>query len=234
MPTWLSEYTSGRLLDPRELLRARLVYYPGSHYDGHPVELFGSTHAAHCFVLVDFKISEDEIRRQLNHPRLRFRGYQPMAIRTIEQVDLITGEWQPPEGSSPRNRIRRPRGLLTVLARDSNHGDEHGPSRIAVLVLMADGIAAFHNLFCQDDGIPPPFAVLLHDHGFGGNYDWFGGGGLMARTARNTGTRPPWLLVAANTRPWAGYERVENVDGHCGGVHKTERFLHRWVGEAAT
>ncbi len=70
--------------------------------------------------------------------------------------------------------------------------------------------------------------VLIHDHGFGGNYDEFGNDGLLHRIAERTGVFPEYLLVAEDaTRPWRGYVRVEGVQPDFGGVHHTPRALYR-------
>jgi hypothetical protein len=66
---------------------------------------------------------------------------------------------------------------------------------------------------------------VLQDHGFGGNYDSFGGGGLMERIAQRTHVQPHFLLVADNTRPWLGFEPVPGLESECGGMHRMPRSL---------
>jgi hypothetical protein len=58
---------------------------------------------------------------------------------------------------------------------------------------------------------------VLQNHGFGGNHDGFGGGGRLERLATDA-SRPPFLVVGANTRPWDGY--VMSGDCGRGGMHQ--------------
>jgi len=96
-----------------------------------------------------------------------------------------------------------------------------------VLFLFADGIAAYDALFCQDRGRRAPFLVLLHDHGFGGNYDRFGRNGLLERIADRAGVLPDYLFVAENTDAWRGYARCSDFPGNVGGATPTIRRLWR-------
>jgi hypothetical protein len=54
VPDWLTGYTPGEPFPRVDFLTSRTVYYPGSATDGHPLILFGKSHAAHCFVFVDY------------------------------------------------------------------------------------------------------------------------------------------------------------------------------------
>jgi hypothetical protein len=72
-----------------------------------------------------------------------------------------------------------------------------------------------------------PFALLLHDHGFGGNYDKFGRGGLMDSIAIHAQIKPTYLLVDYNTRPWRDYTKLEDVAGDHGGMHDMAQYLHK-------
>jgi hypothetical protein len=50
---------------------------------------------------------------------------------------------------------------------------------------------------------------------------------LLEKLARRCGVFPAWLIVAENTEPWEGYDRVSGVDGDRGGMHNDLRFLWR-------
>jgi len=105
--------------------------------------------------------------------------------------------------------------------------DNHGPSRLAILFLGADGHATYDALFCQP-GQQAPFAVLLQDHGFAGNYSNWGDDGIAARIARETGCLPEMLLVDDNTtKPWCGYTKVDGVEATIGGMWANRRYLYR-------
>jgi len=119
-----------------------------------------------------------------------------------------------------------PFGLLEVLERDRELDDGYGSLRLAILFVGADGIAAYDALFCQGRETPPPFAVVVQDHGMGGNYDRFGRGGLLERIALDCHAVPRWLLVAENTNPWESFVRLPDVEGDRGGMHNMLRFLY--------
>jgi hypothetical protein len=68
---------------------------------------------------------------------------------------------------------------------------------------------------------------VLQDHGWGGNWDKFGRGGLLEKVAGQCSAFPEWLLVADNTEAWDGYVRVPDVAGSPGGRNRDNRFLYR-------
>lgn len=233
-PAWLDQFRDGAPFSHREFFGSRVVYYPGSGTDGHPVKVFGSTHSAHSFVYADYGVTQPNLEAELGHPRHGFRGYHRLARLQLRERDLVPSGWTPHVHAGEVSPDRygfgavaaAPFGFLEVLERDHELDDNHGARRLAILFLGADGIAGYDALFCQGVGHPPPFAVLLQDHGFGGNYDRFGRGSLLERIASDCDVIPRWLLVAENTDPWNGFERVPDVDGDRGGMHGDLRFLH--------
>ncbi|MCC6899938.1 MAG: hypothetical protein IT377_13240 [Polyangiaceae bacterium] len=231
MPDWLSRHSRGAPFDRAAFLGSRIIYYPGHGLDGHPVKLFGASRAAHCFVYADYKIEWNDIQASLTlgRPSPHFRGYSLLDDIRLAESDLVPRGWRPTlsgTGTLPvRHDAVAPFGHLAILERAQVFDDSHGPSRLAFLFLGADGIATYDALFCQRDSVQAPYAVLLQDHAFGGNYDRFGAGGLMERIATTAAVFPRWLLVAEGTEPWAGYSAVPGVDPSVGGVHATPRSL---------
>lgn len=234
IPGWLDNFRSGDRFPREQFFASRVVYYPGSGNDGHPVKLFGSTHSAHCFVYADYGVPQDALESKLEDPGHGFRGYHTLARLQLGERDLVPAGWTPHvhAGEAPRDRHRFtayviPRfQFLEILERDDEFDDNHGARRLAIMFLGADGIDAYGALFCQGLGHTPPFAVLLEDHGYGCNYDRFGRGSLLERIAMKCDIVPRYLLAAKHTVPWNGYERVPGVDADCGGMHATPRFLH--------
>lgn len=234
VPSWLGQFRPGDAFPREAFFESRVVYYPGSGTDGHAVKVFGSSHSAHCFVYVDYDVTQESLEAALEHPRHAFQGYQCLARLQLHPSDRVPGGWKPhvsmdelpTVGYGFAGVMDKPFGFLEVLERDPGRDDRHGARRLAVLFLGADGIASYDALFCQDHGRSAPFAVLLQDHGFGGNYDRFGRGGLMERIARESGALPAWLLVGENTRAWQGYERVPGVNGDRGGRRHHVRSLY--------
>lgn len=234
LPRWLDRHSPSDGFSREEFFTSRVVYYPGSGTDGHPVKLFGSTHSAHCFVYADYVVTQRDVETQLAHPHHGFRGYHTLARVQLRERDLVPNGWTAHvhTGEVPPDALRfaavapSPFGFLEILERDQTLGEDHGARRLAILFLGADGIATYDALFCQGRGDSPPLAVLLQDHGSGCNYNSFGRGSLLERIAMRCHVLPPWLLVAENTHAWQGFERVPEVDGDAGGMHAMLRFLY--------
>jgi hypothetical protein len=233
-PAWLDKFEGGDPFPRQKFFGSRVAYYPGSGTDGHPVKLFGSTHSAHCFVYADYGVTRPSLEGELGHPQHRFLGYHTLSRLQLLETDLVPRGWTAHirAGEGPQDKYRlgavaaAPFGFLEVMERDQGIDDSHGARRLAILFLGADGIAAYDALFCQEHSDSPPFAVVIQDHGFDGNYDQFGRGGLLERIATRCNFVPLWLLVSDNSGPWHGFERVPDVEGDAGGMHETLRFLH--------
>lgn len=229
VPAWLNRFQPGDAFDRLGFFSSRVVYYPGSEADGQPVKLFGSTHAAHCFIYVDYGVSRDVLEAELGSATRSWRGYQSVARINLSQHDLLwTRNIEVAHVASHGDPIDRvdPFGFLEVLERDQGLDDRYGARSLAILFLGIDGIETYRGLFCQDSRTQPPFAVVVVDHGFGGNYDRFGGGGLLEAYAERYQVFPRWLLVGEQTDAWKGYARVPMVDGENGGRHGERRFLY--------
>lgn len=216
-PDWLMEVGSveaGRADQRRALLRRflseRVVFYPGSGSDGQPVALFNQTHSAHCYVYVDYLLERDDLLRKLITDG--FLGYRKQA-----RVDLDGSDFGPVRYHAPPQNYRfepvKPYGFVQVFEREAGLGESHGAARFAVLFLGADGHATYDALFCQENGVPAPWCMVLQDHGFGGNYSDFGAGGLTHQVARACGVYPDFMLRADNTRIWPGYEECLDAQG---------------------
>ncbi|CAG1000147.1 hypothetical protein BURK2_02945 [Burkholderiales bacterium] len=241
MPEWLARFAHGDAFPREAFFGSRVVYYPGSGTDGHPVKLFGSAHAAHCFVYVDYGRTQEELESALTHPEHGFLGYHRLARLQLRESDLVPRGWTPHVAlddaalASARNFAKvadAPFGFLEVLERNPDLGEEHGAKRLAILFLGADGIASYDALFCQNQKPRPPFSVVLVDHGFGGNYGRFGHDSLLERIAQRCEVLPELLLVTEYTQAWAGFERVPDVERDRGGMHNERRHLFARNGRA--
>lgn len=234
MPEWLLKFESGSSFPREEFLGSRIVFYPGSGTDGHAVKVFGSTHSAHCFVYADYAVGRHDLERVLDDQAKNFKGYQTFCRLKLNVEDLVPEGWTPHIKTQelPRmaHQISREKsnsyGFLEILERTEDFDQNHGPERLAVIFLGADGIAAYDALFCQTNSFIPPYSLILQDHGFGGNYDRFGKGGLLEKVAMRTNVYPEWILCADNTRPWSDYSPVPGVVGDPGGNHNNLRRLY--------
>ena len=247
VPGWLKRVTARTRYFPRKaFLRSNVVLYPGAGTDGHPVAVFGSTHVAHCFIFVDHSIKIEEIEAKLADTVHGFKGYQSLLSLPLDQENITDHDW-PAFGDAaisadvPALGKDEAMGLFEVLVRHPELDDSHGPERLAILFLRADAFAAYEALFIRgnddmaDTGeiVFPPLAVVIQDHGFGGNHGTFGRGGLLERMAVDEFFSPRWLLVADNSDAWSGYERVPDVEGSRGGVHQHMRHLFRQMEDPA-
>jgi len=229
-PQWLHDFRPQDKFDRTNFFKSRVVYYPGSGTDGHAVKLFGSSHSAHCFMYVDYLMSQSQIEEELAHtsPKYdrRFNGYHSLARCPVSMQELVPEGW-----TQHINAINTlctpvyPYAFLEVLERNENLDASHGAKRLAILFLGADGIASYDALFCQKSGTAAPFVVLVTDNGFGGNYDSFGGGGLLEELASTFKIYPEFLMVADNSIPWKGYSKLTSLDGEEGGMHSHTRYL---------
>ena len=245
VPECLATWAPGEAPSLDELLACRAVYYPGALSDGHPFRLFGASHAAHVFVYVDYGLSRQQFADHLAPTsRTRLKGYQMTELFDLSEAELAPAGWRqrlhldPADSAKVAHASRDwipswmesmnvvPYATLAILDREPDFGDSHGPARLALLQIGGDGFLAFDALFCRP-GRREPFAIVLQDHGFGGNYGKFGRGGLLERIAQRAGRFPEWMLLGASTQPWSGYERVPECQPSIGGMHRVERVLMR-------
>lgn len=233
LPLWLEEFRPGDRFDRAAFFSSRVVYYPGALRDVHALRLFSSTRSAHSFIYVDYSVKgifiESALRRLVNE----LNSYDIVSRIELSKEDLNPGGWQPhssrPYSQSYLRSSFGPYGFIAIVEREPSHSARSGVKRFAFMYLSTDGIATYDALFCQGDGTPPPFAVLLQDHGFGGNYNLFGHGGLMEEVALSQDALPQFLLVGDNTLAWDGYARIEGLIPEPGGMHKHERSLYEKV-----
>jgi len=228
LPRWLHDWNPAAKVSMVDFFSSRVVFYPGSGTDGQPVQFFGTRHAAHCFVYADYGITREHVQQELSEDGHPFVGYRRAGRMDVRESDLTPNGWTPhinPE-AAPRGPAApmRPYAFVEILERQPGFDDDHGPRRLAILFLCADGVAAYDSLFCQAKA-SAPYAVVLQDHGFGGNWTDFGLGGHLERLATSTGQLPQFLLVASNTDAWIGYSAIDGATLGGGGMHGFERQL---------
>jgi len=233
MPQWLNDWGANTPFSASDFFGSRTVFYPGSGRDGQPVEFFGTRHAAHCFVFVDYGLSQQELTEMLSPRGQPFRGYASAGRIRLQQSDLAPRGWNP---VLEPHEIRRPMplaneppyGFVEILDRKQGFHDSHGPRRLAILLLFADGAASYAALFCQPEN-SAPFAVVLQDHSFGGNWTDFGQGGALEKIANRAQRLPEYLLVGEHTNPWSRYDAVRGETLTGGGMYRFSRQLFRRV-----
>lgn len=210
IPDWLhAVHTLADAALLEGFLASPLVFYPGSGFDGQAVKDFGSAHAAHCFIYADYLIEESKMRAELSNATSPFKGY-----RSLKRVSFDPAVVSPVNEFLPRFDGRSvmpvtPYCFLEILERNSDLTDEHGAERMAILFAGMDAYACFHVIF---NGTQRQLlALVLQDHGVGGNYSRFGRGGLLEDIAQKCGTFPELMLVGQNTNPWTDYAPVKEA-----------------------
>lgn len=230
LPMWLRDWNPKQPVSATDFLSSRIVFYPGSGTDGQPVKFFGSRHVAHCFVFADYGITRGHVLADLGEAGHPFAGYRRVGRTELGQQDLTPNGWtphfQPENAPSGPFASDGPYAFIEVLERSAGFDEGHGPKRLAILFLCADGVATYDALFCQANA-QTPFAVVLQDHGWGGNWTSFGRDGALEQLATKTGRFPELLLVAENTDAWVGYSAVDGSVARGGGVHRFNRQLWR-------
>ncbi len=233
-PSWLVNFNEKDGFDHQAFFSSRVVYYPGYGSDGQVVKLFGSSHSAHCFVYADSLKHKEQVLADLDNPEKNyhgsFRGYHRLARVDLTPDQIAPVGWTQhakPRASDFAKPQIQPFGFLEVLERNAELTDEYGAQRLAILFLGADGHATYDALFCQRNNRPAPYAVLLQDHGIGGNYSDFGANGVMEQIAQATRVLPKWLIVGPHTQAWRSYAQVDGVEPDLGGMHGNKRSLYR-------
>ena len=232
LPQWLTNQSPPRF-NRETFFASRTVYYPGSGDDGQPVKLCAQSHAAHSFIYVDQAVDWDTLCNRLNDPEKGFRGYEIADHEPVSEHELRPGGWTPhvtADGARNASRFRdsfvQPFGRFVALDRQGDD-EGHGPRRLAILFIGGDGIASYDALYCQKDGTPPPFLTVVQDHGFGGNWDTFGRGGLLERIARRRSVLPRFILLADNSEPWQGYLDTQATAALGGSAAQPRRLFRR-------
>ncbi len=232
VPDWLMQVNQDSTFSRTDFFNSRVVFYPGSGNDGQPVSIFGGTRSAHCFVYADYGMAKSTLERNLHETS--FKGYHNVARLNVAQDEIVPHGWTQHLNSDRQGRaiyqfareIGNPFAFLEVLERNEDLDDQHGAKRLCILFIMADGVAAFDAMFCQVHSAPL-FALVLQDHGFGGNYTCFGAGGLMDEIASRANSQPEYLLCADNTNPWNGYLKIPNSVSEYAAPSGNSRSLYR-------
>ena len=233
-PAWLMEQSNTFLSVDciKHFFFSRTVFYPGSGFDGQPIQFFNSERLAHCYIYVDYGLDQQKILKTISDRGSGFRGYKSFARIPLTQNDLTPRGWTPHitpnqvRGKSFVSGFTTPFAFLEIMERESSYDDSHGAKRFAVLFLGADGIASYDAIFCQGANLAP-WAIVLQDHGFGGNWDTFGGDSTLECLAVNQNVFPEYLLCAENTKPWANFTEIRAIEPMPGGEHGHLRRLHK-------
>lgn len=229
LPLWLENWSKSSSFDVDAFLSSDLVFYPGGGRDGQPIRLFNEGCNVSCFLYADSGYNLKRVDKELSKRPLK--GYILIETREVlfEEVFKRSSGQNVVFRSRPRERIYDAKdkiGCLYIFQHDGSDVSEKCSPFLAMLYLNIDAFHAFENLFSEEKS---PFAILLADHGFGGNRGKFGWGGKLEKISRTKEIIPKWLLVDENTREWRMYRKVLHVKGDIGGMHKKVRRLFAYL-----
>jgi len=231
LPNWLDRWDRDSQFLIDDFLSSDVVFYPGGNTDGQPIRLFNQSCGASCFLYADYLDSIlNDVNIELNTRPLL--GYNLIDTRNLALKSIFhnfDGEirkgWF---GESVKSNESDKVGELYIFQKEAKSDVGNGADKIALLYLQLDAFSVFENLFGQQTS-PSPFAILLADHGFGGNYDCFGEGGLLEKMALERRIFPNWLLMDRSTNPWKGYQKISKLKPDIGGMHRNCRYLYKRI-----
>ena len=217
MPAWLKNHKKGGKVDFSQLLASRIVYYPGSWFDGSPIRTFNTAHAAHIYVYADYGNSKEKVDNALSNEA--FKGYHLYDEQEVSREDMlpsplcyhITEEERQFAVSGYDMSISPDEAFafLKIYERNENYGDEHGAWRFALLYIAADANATYDALF-GNTNITPYACVVCANMGSG--YTCFVRDSLLEKIAQRTNCLPQYLLCMQDYG-WEGYAMLRTVSG---------------------
>jgi len=205
VPNWISQLP----LDTPESLKAsnfpiveilkNSLYYPACWLDGRPVQYLAGF--VHSFIYVDYGIEQSTVQNAMKNKG--FLGYTLVGQKHLTSEDFIVKDWSaffPSENHEqyrsfnnlPGGLVRSPFSDWYIFDRNSNCGEEHGPSRFSLVYICGDGVATYQTLYSNRNAAPDILSIIQPGHNYGGNYtDFTDPQGLFARTVLEN-KRCPW------------------------------------------
>ena len=235
IPAWLKNYTRGEKITFKDIMSSRVAYYPGSGHDGMLMRVGNMSHSVHSFLYVDYGLSKSGLEEHIAQEN-SIRGYHPIEKIEWKESDLMpNGQYQYPvdimnqlrhrDPNAFVNKNERPYCFSVIMERDDDRDDSWGAERFVVTFLFADGIATYYQLFVKEYS-KAPWLFLLQDHGFGGNYDCYGAGGILDQIIHESRCYPTFVIFGdgGGTGIWKGYEQVADVSPLYRGMHRRDLF----------
>lgn len=188
---------------PVEDLLTDSLFYPACGTDFDPIGCLCQNVSR--FVYADYGTPVSRVRRALANgpgvPGYHLERWCPLPIQ-----ELAPAGWLRPPLEARRRvaclpgrlpGFRRPSAAWFVLRRDAGSVPSHGPERLSLLYLCAEGVQAYSRLYA-DHGISPlVLAVIRPGTGFGLNWTNFldPRAALGAAVYRNPERLPRYMLV---------------------------------------
>ena len=231
-PAWIAKYIRGEQISFKDIMSSRVGYYPGSGYDGSLIKEGNKSHSVHSFLYVDYGIRRKELEDHIAQEN-SFRGYHSIGKIEWKESDMLpNGIYQLDFNQKPLyadptafvvpNEV--PYCFTLIMERDEDQHDSRGAEHFAITFLFADGIATYYQLFVKEYSMAP-WLFLLQDHGWGGNYDRFGKGGILDTIICRSKITPKFVICGNNTNIWEGYRKISDVVPTYGDSRYLERSL---------
>lgn len=214
--SWLRDLTPESIQRdpfPLRLILQDSLYYPSCGTDGAPVRHLAGNILS--FVYVDYGVGREELLAALS--RQGFSGYKQVASRWVREIELAPNGWAPsfpaimkddPQRYS--DHIKQPFCLWSVFERSDHVPVAHGPLRLSLLYLCADGVAAYQALYVANAMVPRAVAVIQPGHAFGHNWtDFTDPQAIFARTVLDNPAGSPQYLL------YGGYGRRSDYGKPC-------------------
>ena len=231
-PAWIGSYLRGEQITFKDIMSSRVGYYPGSGDDGTLMKVGNKSHSVHSFLYVDYMLSRKDLEERIANSIL---GYHQAGQIEWKEKDLMPNGQYYLDLSTPQPNLdpqmfvdheEQPYCFSVFMERNEDKDDTWGAEHFVTTFLLADGIATYFQLFVKEY-TKAPWLFLLQDHGFGGNYDRFGKGGVLDAIISKSGVCPEFVICGDNTRIWKNYEKVEGVLPIYGGMHENRRYLYK-------
>ena len=168
-PRWMTDLSSTTMKNNpfsiHELLRDSL-YYPGSGFDGDPIEHLAGNILSFIYVDYGHSRADAEFMKFLKNPGVPDYDLigQP---RSVTEQELTPHGWTPdpptPTDGDPSlhaDWIKEPFCEWVVFQRSADVPPGHGPYRFSLLYLCADGVAAFQALYVANNIAPKSVAII--------------------------------------------------------------------------
>lgn len=216
----------------REMMKGRVVFYPGAGTDGQPLRLFSGAQACHCFIYADYALKRNEITRLLGEkPPTFLPGYKTLFVIEGGEKEFFTNGWEDlRETYTDIDEFYPPElqwGVWAVLEREPGLDAAHGPKRVLFCYLCCDAVSAFNSLWPRGKRRTFPYGLVIEDSGFGSNWAVFGSEkSQLFKIAGRNHALPNYLLVGTgrDAKPWPGYARFSD-ETEPGGADRALRSL---------
>ncbi len=224
-PQWLRNLTSDDIRRGpgpwlKHLVEDALIY-PGAGVDGSPVRQCNGV--IHSFIFADYHVSKNEIIGELTQQRHTGTGFAHHHL--LELVEFAAAPLVAkalPEFTYQGNNSFRSAATDGVWAIFESHG-AGARERFSFLFMGTEGIQTLAALF----PIRPPRALVLQEHGLGGNC-WHSFGEKIEELSQRWHGTPEILILGPNSglHPWRNRGHFLGTDVARESMHQNEREVY--------